>query len=410
MKWGRPRWWHTGALVHVLLGALFAAPIAFVAYSFTLALLDPPDRPLERVALIPLLVLSTFLVTGIALLPQVRGTEITIAQRLLGVELPEPVAAPTLATRLLGAAWLTVVTGLGAAAVLGLLLLVPPGLAFLAFPFQGHTRFTWPGTELTSSWGSGAGVWWMIPLGLVCVVVAAATTLLGSRALVSWAPTFLGPTEADIAAVQEHAARQAAGANALARDLHDSVGRSLTAITIQASAAQVLLNRDPARAVESLRAIERTGRTAVEELDAVMGILRNGVSAHMTIPATSLAEIVATARQSIDVTADVRTDISRLPEYAADAVCRVTQEGLANATLHGTGSAAVVIREEDDDVVVTLLNQVPPQDGTTADPEAEPSGLAGLRERLLLVGGTLETDQTEDNWRLQARIPLGGNR
>ncbi|WP_405875654.1 histidine kinase [Streptomyces xanthophaeus] len=64
--------------------------------------------------------------------------------------------------------------------------------------------------------------------------------------------------------------------NRLARELHDSVGHALSAVTLQAAAARRVLDRDPAFVREALAAIEDTTRRTVGELDAVLGLLRDG--------------------------------------------------------------------------------------------------------------------------------------
>ncbi|MYS53140.1 histidine kinase, partial [Streptomyces sp. SID6013] len=64
--------------------------------------------------------------------------------------------------------------------------------------------------------------------------------------------------------------------NRLARELHDSVGHALSAVTLQASAARRLLGTDPEFVREALAAIEDTTRRTVGELDAVLGVLRDG--------------------------------------------------------------------------------------------------------------------------------------
>ncbi|NEB82257.1 histidine kinase, partial [Streptomyces sp. SID14478] len=75
-----------------------------------------------------------------------------------------------------------------------------------------------------------------------------------------------------------------------ARELHDSVGHALSAVTLQASAARRVLDSDPAFVREALAAIEDTTRRTVGELDAVLGVLREAGDASGTASAPTLAD------------------------------------------------------------------------------------------------------------------------
>ena len=66
--------------------------------------------------------------------------------------------------------------------------------------------------------------------------------------------------------------------NRLARELHDSVGHALTVTTLQAGAAARVLDSDPAFVARALDAIAEAGRAALEDLDHVLGLLRDGAA------------------------------------------------------------------------------------------------------------------------------------
>lgn len=106
---------------------------------------------------------------------------------------------------------------------------------------------------------------------LALIVVAGA---LLSRA----APWFLGPSAAERIAAMESEAVKLAERNRLARELHDSVGHALSVVTLQAGAAGRVLDSDPAFAREALGAIEESARAALEDLDHVLGLLRDDPS------------------------------------------------------------------------------------------------------------------------------------
>ena len=90
------------------------------------------------------------------------------------------------------------------------------------------------------------------------------------------APLLLGPSAAErMAAVERHADRLA-HRNRLARELHDSIGHTLTAATIQAAVASNLVDSDPQRARRAMDSIEQASRTALEDLDHVSAPERTG--------------------------------------------------------------------------------------------------------------------------------------
>jgi signal transduction histidine kinase len=115
--------------------------------------------------------------------------------------------------------------------------------------------------------------WAAAGLALLAALVAMAAG--AGELLARLAPVLLGPTPAErLAAAEEHA-RTLAERNRLARELHDSVGHALSVVTLQAAAAGRVLDRDPATARTALVAIEQSARTALEDLDHVLGVLRD---------------------------------------------------------------------------------------------------------------------------------------
>ena len=137
-----------------------------------------------------------------------------------------------------------------------------------------------------ASWGIGPAAagglpGWSLALGRWTPAAAAAVLVLVlyiacalSAGLARLAPRLLGPSAADQLAAAQHRASQLAGRNRAARELHDSIGHSLSVVSIQAAAAQRLLTADPAFADRALTSVTETARRALEDLDYVLGILR----------------------------------------------------------------------------------------------------------------------------------------
>jgi signal transduction histidine kinase len=130
----------------------------------------------------------------------------------------------------------------------------------------------------------------------------------------------------------------------IARDLHDVVAHTLTTINVQAGVARHLLDREPGHARTALATIEDASRDALDELRAVVGVLREHDPGRAPLsPAPSLDAVgvlVARAReagQEVDV--DVGGDVpERVSDAVGNAAFRIVQESLTNARRHAPGA------------------------------------------------------------------------
>ncbi len=202
---------------------------------------------------------------------------------------------------------------------------------------------------------------------------------------------------AALAATAEERAR-------IARELHDVVTHHVTAMVVQADAAQFLTG-SPGRVVEGLTAISGTGRRALTELRSLLDVLEaTGESA----PPGTVRDLVEEARlggQPIElVERGVRPAMSAGVELAA---YRVVQETLTNAVKYAAGRPTVVRVEnavDRIDIEVTTAGPSSPVRG-----EGGGRGLNGLRERVGVLGGDLDAGAGPDGgFRVRARIPTGG--
>lgn len=401
-----------GETAHVFLGAALALPPTFLVAAFVLTSQRLPPTAANVVLVLALAVLAIVGIVAVACAPPVRTVEIATARSLLGLDLPDPVTTRDLAPRLLGAAWCAIVALVGGSVLIALLYLAPLGVGLVAFPFTGEEVFVLPGNIGPYAVGSGGSAAWLLLPGIASLLLAVACVAGGGRLLRRLAPRFLGPTDADRIEQALTRERETARANALARDLHDSVGHALTAMTLQACAARVTLHRDPEATLRAITAIEDTGRAAVGELDAMLGMLRG----HLTDPDEGDPEWRARLAGVID---QARCDGSRvrchdlgdLAPGLGSEVTRIVQEGLTNAAKHGSGPAELTLGRDHTQIWVDVSNplrpaprRIDPHDG----PSAGGRGLLGLRERALLAGGTVEAGPTEDRWRLLVRLPLDG--
>lgn len=252
--------------VLLVLGGVVAAAYGLLAVGFAQMYADPTLSPSVTTVLVAV-------TTAIVLLPPflhpVRVLEAAAARALLEADLPQPPGHGASATAR-GALWFVLHLATGAAAALSLLTAIPLAVSLVA----RHLGVT--GLEDAIARLTG------VP-GPVAVVIAVVLLLVPPYAM--WglgallravAPGLLGPSAQDRIARLEADKRELAARNALARDLHDSVGHALTVTTLQAAAAERALDRDPEFVRSALAAIAETGRGAVAELDRVLGVLRSG--------------------------------------------------------------------------------------------------------------------------------------
>nr|WP_246400846.1 histidine kinase [Jiangella mangrovi] len=207
----------------------------------------------------------------------------------------------------------------------------------------------------------------------------------------------------------ETQAQEFAERNRLARELHDSVGHALTVTTLQAAAARRVLDTDPEFARRALLAVEEAGRTAMEDLDHVLGVLRAGTDAELS-PQRTLADLdrlVDDARTTgMDLEATVDGDLAAVPPVLSREAYRIVQEGLTNAARH---AAQVPVRlrvaATATGLDIDVSNPLP--DGVTVRrPRANGGrGLRGMRERVRLLRGELSAQAADGVWRVRVHLP-----
>jgi signal transduction histidine kinase len=243
--------------------------------------------------------------------------------------------------------------------------------------------------------------------------------------LVAWALVFLGVwiaadrarlQQVRIVELEERAHRTAAEADRerrlaaaeertrIARELHDSAGHAINVILVQAGAARLLQERDPARSLEAITTIERVARSTVVEIDGLVQALREDGRGEIPAPANPSAfeELLDQHRAAgLSIATDVRGGPRTLSHSLAWATYRILQEALTNAARHGAGSADVALWYGPNELHITVANP-------TSNHRSVPGGghgIVGMRERATLLGGTLRVETLGRTFRLQARLP-----
>jgi signal transduction histidine kinase len=214
----------------------------------------------------------------------------------------------------------------------------------------------------------------------------------------------------------------------IARELHDIVAHGVSLMTIQIAAARRVATKNPGSASESLEAAEETGRQTLSELEGMLAALRGadasigaaartghsqgGPAGDSRAPLPRIADLqslVEAVRQTGRlVHFDILGEAPSLPTSVETTIYRLVQEALTNAVRYA-GEAPIDIQVIFSPAAITVFVD---DEGRGGDHKRNGSGsghgLAGMRERLAAVGGTLEAGPKEPGpgWRVYASIPL----
>ncbi|MGW2384746.1 sensor histidine kinase [Streptomyces sp. YU58] len=213
----------------------------------------------------------------------------------------------------------------------------------------------------------------------------------------------LGPSPAERLAALEERTEQLLERTRIARELHDSIGHALTVAVVQAGAARAA--GDPAFTDRALEAIEETGRTALEDLERVLGVLRESerpVSGRPTLAdADRLLESARISGAKVDV--EMAGPLDTVPGPVSREGYRILQESLTNVLRHA-GAVPVRVRVAVTDGALDLEVRNPL---TAAIPgPGRGSGLRGIRERAALLGGRARSGPDDGDWQVHVELPL----
>jgi two-component system sensor histidine kinase DesK len=231
---------------------------------------------------------------------------------------------------------------------------------------------------LTPSWRDGPGWTQALMIGFTALLWFAFVEMARSNEM-------LLESRAEVARLASEAER-----NRIARDLHDLVGHSLTAITVKSALARQLARNEDSPAVKEITEVEQLSRQALADVRAAVSGYRE----------VTLAAELARARELLrasGIAVDIPTAAEPADSSAQELFGWAVREGVTNVVRHAKASSCSIAVSP---TTVTIT------DDGTAHPAREGNGLTGLRERAAAVGALLSAGPTAPTgWRLSVALP-----
>jgi signal transduction histidine kinase len=196
----------------------------------------------------------------------------------------------------------------------------------------------------------------------------------------------------------------------IARELHDVVAHSVSVMVLQAGGARMVMDAEPERAEASLRSVERAGRDALAEMRRLLAVLGTGEDPRSPAPQPGLRDLedLIAGTRSAGLSTYLQVDGEPITISTGLDLCayRIVQEALTNAIKHaGPARAEVRLRWGRDALDVEICD-----DGCgcgDANGSSGGHGIAGMRERAALYGGTLDARPAPDRgFTVRAHLPL----
>lgn len=413
-------------LLVLLIGGVLAVPYTLVL----LWILTVSGRRADVAG--PFLVLGTgVLVFALLCLPAflevTRALERTLAAHLLDISIPTSPRRPDPGDRLRGAAFYFAHAFSGGVLLVTLFFILPTALVLIVDPAQAELLYR----EITEAdrvpgfLTPGLAV----VLAVVVLIVCLGFIVITCFFLPHYSLVLLGPSSADRQELDRRARVEAFRRSTLAREVHDSIGHALTVTTMQAAVAKRLLHIDPTTAEAAIDEIAHTGREAVAELDHVLALLRaeaeqgeTSASVDQKLPATSASRTQvrtatsASPRRSVDdiraLAAEARSlghpvdltiegEVSALPTAVSGELHLIVREAMTNSLRHASAPGMSL----DLTVADGRVRMVSSNACRTGAAVTRESGLGGIRERVEMLGGTVDWGLEGDRWVLRVALP-----
>jgi signal transduction histidine kinase len=181
----------------------------------------------------------------------------------------------------------------------------------------------------------------------------------------------------------------------IAREMHDVLGHRLSLLSLHAGALEFRRDASPEEVAEAAGVIRASGQAALEELRAVIGLLREQHDgASLEVPQPTLAQIPDLLDESraagMDIRCEQRAATDAVPSAVGRAAFRVLQEALTNARKHAPGAPVAVRLDPGPPLMLEVVNDPASELLDDEPPLGAGLGLVGLAERVALADGSLE--------------------
>ena len=195
----------------------------------------------------------------------------------------------------------------------------------------------------------------------------------------------------------------------IARELHDVIAHSVSAMVVQTAAAQDLIHSDPDRAGQVLADVAATGRQALSETGRLLHVIRDTDDELGLAPVPGLADVPALVERfradglDVDLALDLPEPAPQLPSGVDISAYRIVQEALTNALRYAPDRAAdLTLTATPERVAIVASNSSAGRTGAGSG-----LGLLGIAERVSVLGGTLTHGTGPDGrFRLDATLPV----
>jgi signal transduction histidine kinase len=201
----------------------------------------------------------------------------------------------------------------------------------------------------------------------------------------------------------------------IAREVHDTVAHAIAVINVQSGVTAHVLDKRPGRAREALEAIEQTSSQALQEMRAILGVLRDDNDGRIPHPGLGqIDELTATAREAgLDVDLAATSPPGPVPSAVGSAVYRILQESITNVIRHVGPTRVTVALDYGADAVEVRVTDEGRREGNdratnvVAGSDKPGRGILGMRERCQLLGGEFDAGPVQGGgFAVTARLPL----
>jgi signal transduction histidine kinase len=195
----------------------------------------------------------------------------------------------------------------------------------------------------------------------------------------------------------------------IAREVHDVIAHSLSITLLHITGARRALqqDRDVDDAVEALEQAEHLGRQAMADIRRTVGLL-DGAPMQLAPEPTvdDISGLVADfVRAGLQIDLHIDGPFDRVSAAVGLALYRITQESLANIAKHSPDSqSTVTLAISSAAATLTVVNRLPV--AVTAAAAMEGRGVRGMRQRVHLLGGTMDVGPSGEDWMVRADVPL----